>query len=327
MRLLVLGGTEFVGRALLDEALDRGYDTTVLNRGNRPAPPGVTALTGDRTRPGGLDALRGTTFDLVVNTWSWAPTAVRDAAKTLSGHAGHYAYISSRNVYTGAGPTPITEQSPVVDGSPDAGDETDYAAAKRGAELAADQHFDVPVLHARAGLVLGPYENIGRLPWWLHRLARGGPTLAPGPRDLPLQIIDARDLATFTLDAATRGLSGAYTVVSPSGHTTIGDLLDTANDVTGSHADLRWTPPDRILAAGIQPWTELPIWMPPGDDHAYIHQGDVTKALNAGLRPRPARDTVTDTWAWLQTYTGTPTARPGRTTLGLSPEKEARALS
>ena len=190
MELLILGGTGFVGRAVLDQARTRGHRITVLNRGNRPPPPGTTALTGDRSTPDGLTALTGGTWDAVVDTWSARPTAVRDAARALDGHAGHYTYISSRSVYTGEGPRPRTEDTPVVDADPDSTDDTDYARAKRGAELAAEQNFTGPVLHARAGLILGPHEDIGRLPWWLNRLARGVPTLAPGPRDLSLQYCD-----------------------------------------------------------------------------------------------------------------------------------------
>ncbi|MEV6597939.1 NAD-dependent epimerase/dehydratase family protein [Actinoplanes sp. NPDC051346] len=326
MHLLVLGGTGFVGRAVVDQARSRHHHVTVLNRGHRPAPPGVTALTGDRTAPGGLAALDGGTWDAVIDTWSAAPSAVRDTARELHGRAGHYTYVSSRSVYADGGPIPLTEDAPVVDASPDAGDDVDYATAKRGAEIAAEQTFDGPVLLARAGLILGPHEDIGRLPWWLRRLAAGGPTLAPGPRDLPLQYIDARDLAIFLLDAAEAGHTGAYNLVSPPGHTTMGELLDLGNEITGGRAELRWTPPETILAAGIAPWLELPIWLPPGFDHDFMHGGDVSRAVAAGLRVRPARDTVADTWAWLQSLDGPPPQRPDRPRVGLDPFKEAALL-
>jgi 2'-hydroxyisoflavone reductase len=326
MKLLVLGGTGFAGRAVVDEARNRGHHITVLNRGHHPPPPGVTALTGDRRTPDALAALTGGTWDVVVDTWSGRPTAVRDAARTLDGHAGHYTYVSSRSVYADTGTPPLTEESPVVDACPDSDDETGYAAAKRGAELAAEQNFTGTVLHARAGLILGPYEDIGRLPWWLNRLARGGPTLAPGPRDLKLQYIDVRDLATWILDTAGQGRTGAYNVVSPPGHTTMGELLETATTVTGGHADLRWTDPQPILDAGIEPWMDLPIWLAPGYDHDFMHGGDVTKALNAGLKNRPITETVTDTWAWLQTIGGTAPQRPDRPAVGLDPEREAAFL-
>jgi len=323
----MLGGTGFVGRAVVDQARTRGHAVTVLNRGHQPAPPGVTARTGDRTTPDGLAALAGGTWDVVVDTWSARPSVVRAAARALSGRAGHYTYVSSRSVYADADTPPLTEDSPVVDASPDSDDDGDYARAKRGAELAAEQNFTGSVLHARAGLILGPHENIGRLPWWLNRLARGGPTLAPGPRDLTLQYIDVRDLAAWILDAAEQGRTGAYNLVSPPGHTTMGDLLDTANRITGNRAELRWTDPQTILDAGIEPWIDLPIWLPPGPDHAFMHAGDVSKALAAGLQNRPVAQTVGDTWAWLQAIGGTAPQRADRTPVGLDPQREAKLLA
>jgi nucleoside-diphosphate-sugar epimerase len=323
MRLLVLGGTGFVGRAVADEALARGYQVTVFNRGRNPAPAGVTALVGDRLAADGLAALDAGGWDAVVDTWSGDPAAVRSAAGSLKGRAGHYTYVSSRSVYAEGSPSPLTELSPVVE--PDT--EFAYAAQKRGGEIAAEQGFDGPVLLGRAGLILGPYEDVGRLPWWLNRLHRGGATLAPGPRDLPLQYVDARDLAGFLLDAAGRGLAGAYNLVSESGHATMGELLDTANEVTGGNAELRWTDPRVILNAGVEPWTDLPIWLPPGPDHEHLHYAEVTKARAAGLVCRPVRETVADTWAWLLSIGRTPPQRADRPTVGLDPAVEAALLA
>jgi nucleoside-diphosphate-sugar epimerase len=319
MRLLVLGGTGFVGRCVVDEAVRRGDDVTVLNRGLRAPVAGVTAVVGDRTAPEGLAAVAGPGWDAVVDTWSGAPEPVAVAARALK--TRHYAYVSSRSVYAGGAVPPLTEESPVVEGGGD-----DYASVKRDGELGALESGG-DVLLARAGLILGPWENVGRLPWWLSRLARGGPTLAPGPRDLPLQYIDARDLANFVLDGAGRGLSGAYNVVGESGATTMGGLLECANAVTGGHADLRWTDPAVIAAAGIEGWTELPIWLPPGDLHDFLHRGDVSKALAAGLRLRPVEETVADTWAWVRTLPGPLPPISGRSALGLDPVKEAAALA
>ena len=325
MRVLVLGGTGFVGRSVATAAVARGDQVTVVNRGHRPALDGVRALVGDRLAPGGLAALGDDTWDAVVDTWSADPAAVRSAAALLKGRAGHYTYVSSRSVYAQGATPPLNEDNPVVDP-----DKTDflYAAQKRAGELAAEQEFTGPVLLARAGLILGPHEDVGRLPWWLTRLARGGPTLAPNPPDLPLQYIDARDLATFVLDAAARGLAGPYNLVSEPGHTTTGELLTTANEVTGGRAELRWTDPQVILDAGIEPWTELPIWLPAGSsDYQLLHQGDVTKALAAGLRLRPVRDTVADTWAWMQSSGGVPPQRSDRPRPGLDPAKEQALLA
>jgi nucleoside-diphosphate-sugar epimerase len=327
MRLLVLGGTEFAGRAIVAEALRRGWEVTLLNRGTRPALPGVTALRGDRTAPDGLAALAGGTWDLAVDTWSWAPGAVRDSARALAGRVGHYSYVSSRSVYRlpqPAGTPQRGEDTPVVAADPDAGD-GDYAQHKRGAELAVEREFGDRSLLLRAGLILGPHEDIGRLPWWLHRIERGGQVLAPGPRDLPLQYIDVRDLASWTLDAAARGLTGPYDVVSAPGHATMGSLLDSCVEATGADARLRWADPEVIVAAGIEPWTELPVWMPPGELHEALHGGDVSRALAAGLRCRPVAETVADTWAWLRALPRAP-RRADRPRVGLDAEREAAVL-
>ncbi|GGX12065.1 reductase [Streptomyces noursei] len=328
MRLLILGGTEFVGRALAEAALARNWDVTVFHRGRHAAPEGVAVLHGDRLAEGGLAALEGGAWDAVVDTWSAAPVAVRDAARLLADRAGVYAYISSGSVYAFPPTRRISESAPVVAGAdPAATDADDYARAKRGGELAAVDAFgEDRALLVRAGLILGPYENIGRLPWWLNRIARGGPVLAPGPRDLPLQYIDARDLAEWTLDAVRDGRSGAYSLVSESGHATMGELLESCARVTGSSAELRWTAPEDVLAAGIEPWTELPIWLPLGELHDAMHGGDVSKALAAGLRCRPVGETVADTWEWLRGIGGVAPQRPDRPALGLPTEKETAVL-
>ncbi|OEJ34642.1 NAD-dependent epimerase/dehydratase family protein [Streptomyces subrutilus] len=325
MKLLMLGGTEFVGRAITEDALDRGWEVTVFHRGRHAPPRGTSALHGDRTAPGGLDALAEGEWDLVVDTWGGAPTAVRDSARLLCERAGRYAYVSSRSVYAYPAAAGIDEDSPLVEGSPDAGS-TAYAEDKRGGELAALDAFGDRALLARAGLILGPYENVGRLPWWLNRTARGGPVLAPGPRDLPLQYIDVRDLARWTLDAAAAGHDGAYNLVSPAGHATTGSLLEACAAATGGRAELRWTDPDLIQKAGIQPWTELPVWVPEGEMHDFMHRGDVSKALAAGLKCRPVEETVADTWAWLRSLGGQAPQRSDRPAPGLDAEREAALL-
>ncbi|MEV7419628.1 NAD-dependent epimerase/dehydratase family protein [Streptomyces sp. NPDC089919] len=328
MKLLILGGTEFVGRALTEDALDRGWQVTVFHRGRHAPPPGAAALHGDRTDAAGLVALTGAgEWDAVVDTWSGDPATVLAAARLLAPRAARYAYISSRSVYTYPSPAGLAEDGPVVDSAPDLTD-VPYAEAKRGGELAVEAAFGADrALHVRAGLVLGPYENIGRLPWWLGRTARGGAVLAPGPRDLPIQYIDVRDLARWTLDAVAAGRSGPYNLVSPSGHATMGGLLEACAEVTGGGAALHWAAPEVLLAAGVAPWTELPVWLPPGEDHATMHQADVARALATGLRCRPVAETVADTWAWLTALGGTAPQRADRPTVGLDPVKEAEILA
>ncbi|WP_208901254.1 NAD-dependent epimerase/dehydratase family protein [Streptomyces incarnatus] len=333
MRLLVLGGTEFVGRAVVAAALGRGWEVTVFHRGRHRPPPGVRSLHGDRTAPDGLAALAADagSWDAVIDTWSAEPRAVLAAARLLRDRAGRYVYVSSRSVYTWPWPSlgGAGEEGAVVEGAAADAGPTDYARDKRGGELAAVEVFGAAdSLLARAGLILGPYENVGRLPWWLTRIARGGPVLAPGPRDLPLQYIDARDLADWLLGAVEQRLSGPYDLVGPSGHTTMGELLQECVRATGADAELRWTDPRTVLDAGIEPWTQLPVWTPPGTDlHDSAHRGDVSRALATGLVCRPVRETVADTWRWLTDIGGTAPRRPDRPAPGLDPETEAKVLA
>ncbi|MDI7786174.1 MULTISPECIES: NAD-dependent epimerase/dehydratase family protein [Streptomyces] len=331
MKLLMLGGTEFVGRAVTGAALERGWEVTVFHRGHHAPPPGVRALTGDRTGgERGLAALadHAGDWDLVVDTWSGVPTAVRDAARLLADRAGHYTYVSSRSVYAYPAPAGLDEDGPLVAGaSPDEGGDVPYDRAKRGGELAALDAFGDRALLARAGLIIGPGENIGRLPWWLTRIARGGPVIAPGPRTTELQYVDARDLAEWLLDAAAAGLHGPYNTVSRPGHATMGELLDACVRATGSGAELRWTDPDTLLAAGVEPWTGLPIWLPEGELHDAMHRGGHARAEAAGLRCRPVTETVADTWSWLCGLGGTAPQRPDRPAVGLDPRLEAKLLT
>ncbi|MFF9061668.1 NAD-dependent epimerase/dehydratase family protein [Streptomyces sp. NPDC014882] len=329
MRLLVLGGTEFAGRAVVEAALGRGWEVTVFNRGRHASVPGTRTLVGDRTAPGGLAALEDGEWDAVVDTWSAAPRAVHGAARLLRGRAGRYVYVSSCSVYAWAPPAGYAEDAPPVEGAEPGAEQTDYARDKRGGELAVVDAFGAAdSVLVRAGLILGPYENVGRLPWWLTRIARGGPVLAPGPRELPLQYVDVRDLAEWILGAVERELSGPFNLMSPQGHATMGELLEACVRATGGPAELRWTAPETVLAAGIEPWTQLPVWVPPGSDlHDALHAADVSRALATGLSCRPVGETVADTWRWLREIGGEAPQRPDRTRKGLDPEVEARVLA
>ena len=329
MRLLVLGGTGFVGGTVVAEAVGRGWAVTVFNRGRSGAvPDGVSWLSGDRTEPGGLAALSGGAWDLAVDTWAGEPRAVLAAARALAGTVGHYGYVSSASVYVHPGPSGATEDAPVVDAVADAG-QTGYAESKAGAELAVREVFGDRSLLARAGLILGPGEDVGRLPWWLRRIERGGRVLAPGPADLAVQYIDARDLAAWLLDCGQNGTGGAFNVVSRSGHATMGEVLDACVAATGAPAELCWTPPEPILAAGVEPWNHLPIWIPPGHEYRWLVELDTSRAHAAGLSCRPVAETVTDTWHWLERV-GTVPPRAGRALpfeVGLDPEREAGLLA
>jgi len=325
MRLLVLGGTHHVGRAFVEEALARGDAVTTLTSG-RSGPPadGAEARYADRHDPAAVaSALGDDTWDAVVDTWSHAPVAVRTTAELLRGRVGHLTYISTVSVYTWPFGPGVIESAPVVAGDPDSTESSDYAAAKRGGELAIPD--DVPALVARAGLILGPYENVGRLPFWLTRISEGGRVPCPGPQDRPLQYVDARDIARWVLGAAERGVTGVLNTVSEPGHTTIGALLEECHRVTGSNAELVWVTPEQVEAAGVEPWTELPIWVPPTGDLADLHAIDSSAARAAGLTCRPMEETVADTWAWLRRE-GVPERATDRGGAVLGPAAEARLL-
>jgi 2'-hydroxyisoflavone reductase len=325
-KVLVLGGTDFVGPAVVGSALAHGDDVTIFHRGQTgSAPDGVRVILGDRTQPSDLDAVAAEQWDLVVDAWSRAPRVVLDSARKLEPSAARYVYISTMSVYQDGHDGPRNETAPVVDASPDA-DATDYPADKRGAELAIESVFGPDrCVFARPGLILGPRENIGRLPWWLRRIAAGGTVLAPGPADNGLQYIDARDLAEFSINTA---LNGAVNVLTVPGFTTMAELLDLCKEATGSDATLTWVDAEYLLNEKVEPWTELPIWVPDIGELAGFYTTDSSLAQRSGLTCRPARDTVFDTWSWLRDnpeWSQVVTAN--RTRVGLAPERETALLA
>ncbi len=325
-KVLVLGGTDFVGPAVVDAALARGDEVTIFHRGQTgSAPDGVRVIHGDRTNAADLQPLTSEAWDVVVDAWSRAPSVVLQSAQALEAHAARYVYISTISVYVEAHGGPITEASQTVEARPDAG-ATDYPGDKRGAELAIESVFGRERgVFARPELILGPRENIGRLPWWLRRIAAGGEVLAPQPPDLAVQYIDARDLAAFAIDTA---LNGPVNVLSRPGHTTMAGVLDLCREVTGSDATFTWVDAQFLLDNKVEPWTELPIWVPPIGDMKSFYTCDSSLALRSGLTCRPARDTVRDCWSWLRENPGwqqVVTANRSRT--GMDLEREHALLT
>lgn len=319
MKILVLGGTQFVGRHAVEEALSRGHDVTIFNRGRDSAPKGVTCIIGDRLASDGYAGLDGLFFDAVIDTWAYDPAAVSSAVEALRGRVGHYVYISTISVYNFEGVAPpCSESAPLWD--PERTDNKYIKDKVRGEQFALQSGTTTTLI--RPGAILGPYENahVWRLPWWLQRMERGGKVLAPGTKDRPLQVIDARDLAKFILHAAENNLQGAYNALPEPGHITMGQFLDHVNAVTGENAQLCWLESDKVLKAGIKPWIELPMWLP--EDDSMIYNMDVTKATNAGLIARPAEEMIADTWVWLKTLDPMPTGSG----TWLEPEKEQHVL-
>src|SRR5918998_1149701 len=207
MRVLVIGGTVFLGRAVVEAALDRGDDVTYFHRGRhgRGLHPGAREVLGDRG-----NGVPDGEFDAVVDTCGFDPRAVGASARALADRVAHYSFISSCSVYRDWPARPVDEDSPVF-----AGDEPEYGPLKAAAERAAEAAMPGRVLHVRAGLIVGPHENIGRLPRWLRRMERGGEVLAPGPAEAGVQLVDARDLAEWMLDMGARGEAGTYNATAP----------------------------------------------------------------------------------------------------------------
>lgn len=319
MKILILGGTQFVGLVTAQEAVRRGHDVTILNRGSRPAPKGVRAVVGDRRAPNGYAGLDGIHFDAVIDTWQNEPVVVKGLLDALRGRMGHYIYVSTISTYKFvAGTPPFDEDTPQYGPNSPA---EDYINDKVAGEMEALQS-GVPTLIARPGVILGREEGLpGRLGWWLSRMERGGPTLALGPRDLNMQFIDVRDVANFLVDGAEKRLSGAYNVVSEPGHMTYGSFLDVINETAGNKAELCWLAQEQFQETDVTYWKELPISIPL--KVSFIYQATPKKALAAGLKVRPARDTIQDTWDWLK---DPDTVFQSTEPLGLDPIKEAKVL-
>lgn len=321
MRVLILGGTLFLGRHLVEAALARGHEVTLLNRGgtNPELFPEVEKLRGDRDT-GDLSVLRGREWDAVIDTSARVPRWVRDLAQVAGDRIAHYTLMSSCSVYANTSKPGIDEGAPVhtiADATTEeiTSAET-YGALKALCEQAAEDHLPGRALSVRAGLIVGPYDDSGRFTYWVHRIARGGEVLAPEPREQPVQLIHARDLADWIVDKAKERQTGVFNVTGPETPLTMEALLEECRAATSSAARLAWVDGGFLVASGVEAWSDLPFWL--GTDPAV--QGflsiDISKALAAGLRFRPLADTIRDTLAEAET---TPEA-------GLDPQRERELL-
>jgi 2'-hydroxyisoflavone reductase len=335
MRLLALGGTRFIGWAVVTEAVGRGSEVTTFNRGLSGADAaGLRALRGDRTRMDDVARLADAgPWDAVVDTSGYVPREMLAVCERLEPVAGRYVFMSTVSVYRGWPVEPLSEGSEVLYCPPDAGPEygedvedgpTRYGYQKSGCELAVTQTFGAgrsTIL--RPGVVLGPREYVGRLPWWLRRVATGGRVLAPGSPDRSIQPVDVRDLAAFALSAAERSVPGAYNVAAPIGRATFGGMLRACAEVTGSDAEFVWVDDAQLLALGVRQWSETPLWRTfPG-----VWQVDPGAALAAGLPCRPLAATVADTWSWLQGGGGAVLDHERVGEIGISREREQQILA
>ena len=315
MRLLLLGGPKFLGRAIIDVALERGHDPTLFNRGTTGTDlyPEAERVTGDRD--GGLDALRGREWEAVVDTSGYLPRLVQASAELLAGAAPHYVFVSSISVYASFAEV-VDEHSRLAELSEPGSEsiERDYGALKALCEAAVEEAFPGRSTAVRAGLIVGPHDPTGRFTYWPHRIARGGDLLVPGPAWRPLQLVDVRDLAAWIVDAAEQRLTGAFNATGP---TTMGAVVDAARRVTGASA--RAVEVDDAFLGGhaVGEWMELPLWVDQRqEDWRHFLEVDVSKAVAAGLAFRPLEETVAATLAEAETVDG----------VGLTPERERELL-
>jgi 2'-hydroxyisoflavone reductase len=334
MRILILGGGWFLGRALVEDALSKGHEVTTFNRGRSGTTiRGIEALHGDREDPASLWRLaRGRTWDAAIDTSGYVPKVVLESSRALAGHVDRLAFVSTVSVYEGWPVEPLSEESAVLEAPSDAGTEfgwdgpgghpTRYGFQKAGCERAVLEVFGTQALVLRPGVILGPYEYIGRLPWWLTRIARGSHVLAPGSPAREIQPIDVRDLATFVLNGLEAGLTSTFNVAAPIGQATFGSLLADCIQTTGSDAELVWVADEFLLDHGVRQWTELPLWRTyPG-----TWKVAADRAAAAGLSCRPLSETVRDTWTWLRSE-GDAVAHERKSEHGIAPDKEAWLLA
>ncbi|WP_346622157.1 NAD-dependent epimerase/dehydratase family protein [Blastococcus montanus] len=312
-----------LGRHVVTAALGRGHDVATFTRGVSGAPPeGVRALHGDRDDPDALArALGEWTPELVVDTSCQTRAAASNAAAALGGvHA--YVLVSSLNAYRNWPPGPIGPE----DGEPTWDtDEDAYGPIKAFAERELAAAVDGRLLTARVGLITGPHYPVHRLGWWLERIARGGRVAVPaeGARQ-PITLVDARDLAAWLVGMAEAGRTGAVNATGPAGLTTLGGLLDVCRAVTGGDAEWAPVPEARLLAAGVEEWVHLPLWLRQ-ELARTAWDVDESRARDLGISTQPLRETVADTWAWLRAHERPPLPA-GLLAPGLPPDLEATLL-
>jgi 2'-hydroxyisoflavone reductase len=315
VRLLLLGGPKFVGRAVIEAALAAGHKVTTFNRGRTN--PGefreVEELHGDRH--GDLESLRGRGWDAVLDTSAYVPQVVRSAAAALENQVERYLFVSSISVYADYS-RPTREDAPketLAEGHPAdelLPDYANYGALKVLCEQAVEERFAGRALIVRPGLIVGPHDSTDRFTYWPRRAELRRPLLAPAPPEASVQLIDVRDLAEWMVRLLERGTTGAFNATSPPGAHTFGSMLD-ASGAT----EVTWVDEAFLLEHGVEPWSDLPVWIPAGDaDMAYFHRADVSPALDAGLTFRPLEETARAVPQW-------------NGTAGLSPERETELLA
>jgi len=319
MRLLVLGGTRFLGRAMVEDALAQGHEVTLFNRGqtNPELFPEVEKIRGDRTED--LSALRGREWDAVVDVATFLPRVVRLSVDALRESVGRYTYVSSISAYADQSVPPVEGAATAKLEQPDSESLEDYGALKAACENLVSEAFGDCALLVRPGLIVGPHDPTDRFTYWPRRIAEGGRVLAPAPPEAAVQFIDVRDLGAWIVHATDAGLGGVYNATGET--TTFEHLLETARRVTGSDAEIVWVPSEKLVEAGVGEWMELPLWIVAAEFSA-MQQADVSRAVAAGLTFRPLEETIRDTLEW-----DAEREIPRAEGVGLTPERERELLA
>ena len=324
MRILILGGTMFLGRALVESAQAAGHEVTLFNRGksNPDLFPDVERLRGDRDS--NLEALKGRRWDAAIDTCGYVPRVVKQSASLLADAVQHYTFISSISVYRDLSQVGIDETAPVgtlPDRTVEEVTGETYGPLKALCEQAAEAEMPGRVLTIRPGLVVGPHDPSDRFTYWPYRVAQGGDTLAPGRPSRRIQYIDVRDLADWTLRMCEGRQTRVYNAASADAILTMGRLLQFCKSMSRSSAEFVWMDDGFLESQKVGAWTELPLWIPEKPEHAGFFLTSASKAVEAGLTFRPIADTVKATLDWIATW---PPDRQLRA--GLKRERETELL-
>ncbi len=331
-KILILGGTAFLGPALVEYAKERGHTITLFNRGKtRPTLfPDLEKLRGDRDpkKGDGLKALEGRKWDAVIDTSGYYPRMVKASAELLAPNVGHYTFISSVSVYEKNDKPGVDEKDkvgtiadPTVE---EMGKEFEnYGPLKYLCEQAAEKAMPGKVANVRPGYIIGPGDGSDRFTYWPLRVSKGGEMLAPGDPKDPIQVIDVRDLAGFIIRMIEDHTTGVFNATGPDKPLTMQQVLDASKAVSKSDAKFTWIPAEWLKAKGVSEG-ELPIWISPHGEYEGFHLRSIERARRAGLTFRPIQTTIADTLAWWKTL---PKERTDKPRAGLSPEKEAEVLA
>lgn len=325
MNLLILGGTVFLGQALVEAALARGHSLTLFNRGkaNPDLFPGVEKLVGDRAVD--LSALHGRRWDAAIDTCGYVPRVVRRSAGLLAEATGHYTFISSLSVYADSSQPGIDESGVVGKLADETIEEVTgetYGPLKAHCEQAVERAMPGRALVIRPGLIVGPHDPSDRFTYWPHRVAQGGEVLAPGRPERLVQFIDVRDLAEWIIQVVEVGATGVYNAAGLEPRPSMGSLLETCRSVSGSDAHFTWMSEQFLLERNVGAWMDMPLWIPESDpEYAGFFAFSSAKAIAAGLTFRPVRETIRATLEWDALR---PAGHDWRA--GLKPEREAELL-